>query len=174
MDMETLCNWIDHFTCLRLVLKRPKEIFLLILTQSFTLRASLLAQIVKRLPAMQETQVRSLGGEDPLEEELATHSSILAQRIQWTEESTGLWSWGHKELDMTEQLILSLLLLTEWKQEKFWWNSDMNHEREAIIPLLESVLDWSRWWDRGLQTLLPPTDSLNKQFHMGPFPLREI
>ena len=42
---------------------------------------SLVAQIVKRLPTMQETQVRSLGGEDPLEKEMATHSSILAWRI---------------------------------------------------------------------------------------------
>ena len=72
-----------------------------------------MAQIVKRLPAMQKTQVRSLGWEDPLEEELATHSSILTWRIQWTEEPIGLRSWGHKELDMTEQLTLSLLLLTE-------------------------------------------------------------
>ena len=44
----------------------------------------------KRLPAMQETGVRSLGQEDPLEEEMATHSSILAWEIPWTEESGGL------------------------------------------------------------------------------------
>ena len=48
--------------------------------------ASLVAQMVKCLPAMQETLVQSLGGEDPLEKEMATHSSILAQRIPWTEE----------------------------------------------------------------------------------------
>ena len=47
-------------------------------------RASLVAQIVKNLPAMQEPQVRSLGREDPLEKGLATHSSILAWRIPWT------------------------------------------------------------------------------------------
>ena len=48
-------------------------------------------------------QVWSLGQEDPLEEDMATHSSILAWRIQWTEEPGGLYSpWGHKELDMTE------------------------------------------------------------------------
>ena len=46
-------------------------------------------------------QVRSLGGEDPLEEGTATHSSILAWRIPWTEEPGGL-QWGHNELDMTE------------------------------------------------------------------------
>ena len=45
-----------------------------------------MAQMVKNLPAMQETWVRSLGQEDPLEKEMATHSSILAWRIPWTEE----------------------------------------------------------------------------------------
>ena len=47
---------------------------------------SLVAQIVKTRPAMQETRVRSLGWEDPLEEEIATHPGILAWRIPWTEE----------------------------------------------------------------------------------------
>ena len=47
--------------------------------------ASLVAQRIKPLPAMQETQVQSLGWEDTLEKEMATHSSILAWRIQWTE-----------------------------------------------------------------------------------------
>ena len=46
--------------------------------------------MVKNLPAMKETQVRSLGGEDPLEKEMATRSSILAWRIPWTEEPGGL------------------------------------------------------------------------------------
>ena len=49
-----------------------------------------MAQMVKTLPAMQETWVPSPGGEDPLEKEMATHSSILAWRIPWTEESGGL------------------------------------------------------------------------------------
>ena len=52
--------------------------------------ASLLAQIVKNLPAMQDTQVPSLGQEDPLEERMAAHSSFLAWRIPWTEEPSGL------------------------------------------------------------------------------------
>ena len=51
-----------------------------------------MTQIVKNLPAMQETQVPSLGQEDPLEEEMATHSSTLARRIPWTEEPVGLQS----------------------------------------------------------------------------------
>ena len=51
--------------------------------------ASLVAQRIKRLPAMQETRVRSLGRENPLEKEMATHSSILAWRIPWTESLAG-------------------------------------------------------------------------------------
>ena len=49
-----------------------------------------MAQTIKKLPAMQETQVRPLGGEDPLEKGMATHSSILTWRIPWTEEAGGL------------------------------------------------------------------------------------
>ena len=53
-----------------------------------------MTQIVKSLPAMQETQARSLGQKDPLEKGMATHSSILAWRIPWTEEPGGLQSMG--------------------------------------------------------------------------------
>ena len=56
--------------------------------------ASLVAQMVKSLPALQETQVPSLGQEDPLEKGMATHSSTLAWRIPWTEEPGGLHSMG--------------------------------------------------------------------------------
>ena len=56
--------------------------------------ASWLAQIVKNLPPMLETWVRSLGQEDPLEKGMVTHSSILASRIPWTEEPGGLQSMG--------------------------------------------------------------------------------
>ena len=55
---------------------------------------SLVAQMVKNLPAVRQTWVRSLGWEDPLEEGMATHSSILAWRIPWTEEPGGLQSKG--------------------------------------------------------------------------------
>ena len=55
--------------------------------------ASLVAQRIKRLPAMQETQVQSLGWEDPLEKEMATYPSILAWRIPWTEEPE--WATVH-------------------------------------------------------------------------------
>ena len=54
----------------------------------------LVAQMVKNLPALQDTQLRFLGWEDPLEKEMATHSSILAWRIPWTEEPGRLQSMG--------------------------------------------------------------------------------
>ena len=69
-------------------------------------QASLVAQTVKHLPAMWETQVQSLGQEDPLAKETATHSSIHAWKIPRTEEPGGLQSMarGLKESDTTEQL----------------------------------------------------------------------
>ena len=69
--------------------------------------ASLIAQLVKNLPAMRDTCIWSLGWEDPLEKGMATHSSILAWRIP----QTGLYSpWGLKESNMIEQLSLSMLI----------------------------------------------------------------
>ena len=60
--------------------------------------ASLVAQLVKNLPAVQETRVWSLGWEDPLEKEMATHSSILAWKISWTEKPGGLQSMGSQRV----------------------------------------------------------------------------
>ena len=65
-------------------------------------QASLVAQMVKNLPAVQETRVQSLLWEDPLMKGMVTHSSILAWRIPWTEEPGGYSAWGHKESDVTE------------------------------------------------------------------------
>ena len=68
-----------------------------------------MAQIVKNLPAVQETWVISLDWKDPLEKGMTALSSILAWRIPWTEELGRLYSpWGHKESDTTERLLLSL------------------------------------------------------------------
>ena len=61
--------------------------------------ASLIAQSVKNLLARQETQVRLLGWEDPLEKEMATHSSILAWRIPWTEEPGRVQSMGSQRVE---------------------------------------------------------------------------
>ena len=68
---------------------------------SYSPGASLIAQLGKNLLAMQETRVRFLGREDPLEKEMATHSSILSWRISWTEEPGRLQSMGSQESGMT-------------------------------------------------------------------------
>ena len=67
-----------------------------------------MSQTIKKLPAMWKTQVQSLGQEDPQEKGMATHSSILAWRIPWTEEPGRLQSMGSQESYMIEQLTLSL------------------------------------------------------------------
>ena len=87
--------------------------------------ASLVAQRLKRLPAMWETWVRSLGREDPLEKEMATHSSILAWRIPWVEEPGGLQSTGSKRIghDWVTSPSLSIyseLEITGHNQHHFW------------------------------------------------------
>ena len=63
-----------------------------------------MAQTVKRLSTMRETWVQYLGWEDPLEKEMAIHSSTIAWKIPWTEEPGRLQSIGHNESDTTEQL----------------------------------------------------------------------
>ena len=68
----------------------------------------LVAQTVKSLLAMQETWVRSLSGEDPLEKGMAPHSNILAWKIPWTEEPGGLQSVGSQSRTQNEQLTLAL------------------------------------------------------------------
>ena len=64
---------------------------------------SLVAQTIKRLPTVRETWVRSLGQEDLLEKEMATHSSVLAWRIPETGSLVGCRLWGRTELDTTEE-----------------------------------------------------------------------
>ena len=77
---------------------------------------------------MKETWVRSLGWEDPLEKEMATHSSVLAWRISWTEEPGGLQSRGLQEFDTTEQLS------THHKYAPSWGTADVRavHQTPAI------------------------------------------
>ena len=64
----------------------------------YMFRDSLVAQMIKRLPAMRETQVRSPNQEDPLEKEMATHSSTLAWKIPWMEEPGGLQRMGSQRV----------------------------------------------------------------------------
>ena len=74
---------------------------------------SLVAQTVRSLPAVQETCVRSLGWEDPLEKEMTTHSSILAWKIPWTEEPSRLQSMGSQRVghdSVTNTFIISYII----------------------------------------------------------------
>ena len=73
----------------------------------------LMVQTVKSLPVIQETWVQSLGHEDHLEKEMATHSNILFWRIPWMEGLAGYSPWGHKELNTTEPRTLSFITALE-------------------------------------------------------------
>ena len=73
-----------------------------------------MAQRLKCLPGMQETRVRSLGLEDPLEKEMTTHSSTLAWRIPWREEPGGYSPSGRKDADMTERLHFHFSLISNY------------------------------------------------------------
>ena len=104
---------------------------------------------VNNSPVVQETQVRSLGWEEPLEKEMATNSSILAWRIPWTEGPGGCSPWGHKESNMTEQLnnnsnyhiycleTISLLSKSKWKKKKK--EIDVGHKLTFITLEMEEI-----------------------------------
>ena len=89
-----------------------------------------IAQLVKNLPAMQEIQVRSLGREDPLEKEMAVHSSILAWRIPRTEEPGGLQSTGSQrgEHDWATSLSLSCHLISDTNNTSFMCHSSLREQ----------------------------------------------
>ena len=98
-------------------------------------KTSLVAQTVKCLPTMQETWVRSLGREDPLQKEMATHSSTLAWKIPWMEEPGRLQSMGLQRVDTTERLHLifkmfhvsnkqlTFVFHLSWKSSPLIWSS---------------------------------------------------
>ena len=92
--------------------------------------ASLVAQMVKNMPAMRETCVQFLGQKDPLEEGMATHSIILAWRIPWTEESGRLWSMGSQRVghDWVVNKTATLVLLT-WENQSLVYRK----KKEMII-----------------------------------------
>ena len=98
---------------------------------------------------IQNTQVRFLGQEDPLGEEMATHSSILAWRIPWTEERGGLHPWGRKESDTTEATLDTCTRTQEVLPSLNQLPpSILLHQGEAaqIISVGLLVRPSSRWW----------------------------
>ena len=106
------------------------------------LRIFPVAQMVKNLPAIQETQVWSTGREDPLEKGMAIHSSILSWRIPWTGSLVGHCPWGHKESDTTEGLTLlhyySVIEGRAWMNKSFQESTGLNSyprgQRECFLP----------------------------------------
>ena len=129
-------------------------------------QASLVAQTVKRLPAMRETRVWSLGWEDPLEKEIATHSSILAWKIPWTEEPGRLQSMGSQRVRHDWATSLHLIWLSRhfpepglnpdlhfpnvltWTNDSITlWNGH-NNNHTLFICLINTYWAplWSRLW----------------------------
>ena len=96
-------NWC-FLTCIQISQEAGKVVWYSHLLNNFpqfvVIHTKILA--VKRLSTMWETRIQSLGQEDLLEKVMATHSTILAWRIPWTEEPVGHGPWGHKEWDTTE------------------------------------------------------------------------
>ena len=99
-------------------------------------RASLVAQRLKGLPAMQETWVQSLGQEDPLEKEMATHSRILAWRIPWTEKPGGLQSTGSQRVGHDWATSLHLPSSHFIYHLNHGWGNEDNGDRLQKIPCM--------------------------------------
>ena len=97
-------------------------------------RVFLVAQMVKHLPAMQETRVQSLGGENPLEKVMSTHCSILARRIPWTEEPGRL------------QSMMSQRVRHDWEINTFTFREDNSAGKDYLLPkgfpLLRIMCPW--------------------------------
>ena len=101
--------------------------------------------MVKDLPTIQETQIPSLGWDDPLEKGMATHSSISAWKIPWTEEPGSYSPWGGKESDTTERLTLS-----HFSKSKTTWFEFQ------ILFLFSSSYQLGRWGKEGEGLLKVP------------------
>ena len=111
-----------------------------------------MAQTVKRLPKMRETQVRSLGQEDPLEKGMATHSSTAAWKIPWTEEPGRRQSMGSQRVGHDERLHFTSLHFKDIETFEFRWLSSKeptrqcrSHRRHGFSPWVRKI-PWRRKW----------------------------
>ena len=95
-----------------------------------------MAQRLKHLPAMWETWVRSLGWEDPLEKEMATHSSTLAWRIPWTEELGGLQSTGSQSRTRLRDFTFTLVKGSSWFHKRKGWGTGKKKHSMSIALFL--------------------------------------
>ena len=118
-------------------------------------RASLVAQTVKDLPVTWETWVRSLGPEDPLEKEMATHPCFHAWKIPWTKEPGGLQSMGSQIVghSWATSLHFTSILVAQWlkknppaKQEKRVWSLGWEDSLEKKMSTHSSILAWEIPW----------------------------
>ena len=115
------------------------------------LKNVLVAQRVKSLPETQEIQVRSLGQEDPLEEEMATHSSTLAWKIPWTEEpgrlqSMGSQTVGHDWATSWASLVAQTVKRLSAMQETRVWSLGWEDPLEKEMAAHSSILAWKILW----------------------------
>ena len=125
---RTLALWKDHQQWQKNTLARLNKTKRFKLLKSWKIGASLVAQLAKNPPAMQETWVQSLGGEDPLEKEMATHSSILAWKILRTEEPGGLWSTG------LQRVRHNLATKPPWEKERTFLRNNMQKKSYYYWP----------------------------------------
>ena len=123
--------------------------------------ASLVAQMVECLPAVRETRVQSLGREDPLEEEMATHSSTLAWKIPWTEEPGRLWSMGSQRVG--HDWATSVSFSAKWDHIFLKWEHWRPTESQTLVT-------YHKEWTFLCQSWKPHFPSLSPEL---PLPLLE-
>ena len=114
------------------MIEKPRNLYIFYILLG-NMGASLMTQLVKNLPGMWEMRVRSLGWADPLEKEMATHSSFLAWRIPWTEELGGLQSVGSQRVKMQLSTINTHILL-----------GNKNHLLNSLWPHGLQSMEFSR------------------------------
>ena len=108
-----------------------------------------MAQIIKHLPAMQETWVRSLGWEAPLEKEMATHYSILAQKIPRGSSLVGYSPWGHKESDTTSLSFYLLFILSFSLSSFLFFHHSFSSKEQASFNFMAAITIYSEFGTQG-------------------------
>ena len=144
---------------------------------------SLVVQMVKNLPAMQETCVRSLGQQDPLEEEMVTHSSIFTWRIPWTQELGRLqsmrlhWAMTQREQDWILFFYSQCLAHIWWNEGALPWEESLRSLNVLLLLqtgtrscALQSPLYWCLHCQGKVKVKLQEQDMLSILFHIKPAP----
>ena len=128
------CTSVSLFLfCNKFYFLKPSDLVLINRNDKFQPWSSLVAQMVKNPPAVQETWVQSLGWEDPLEEGMATHSSLLAWKTPWTEELGGLWYMGSQRVRHNWATKHTRFNLTEISSA---------HLSQSTLTRVPSLLTW--------------------------------